>query len=268
MAKNRILYISQEIAPYISSNPASSLGKFLPVSMQSKGYEVRTFMPKFGAVNERRNQLHEVIRLSGINIIIDDNDHPLIIKVASLQPSRIQVYFIDNEDYFQKLDTDVDASGTNRTDNDERAIFFARGTMETAKKLRWDPNVMHCSGWITSFVPMYLKKFYGDDPSFKSTKIVYSVLPGKQANPVDERVFLKLKGDGFAPRDIKKISDIKLDTDFFHRIAIDNSHAVIINDPDISPELLEYIKASGKPYLMAPDMALDADLYNDFYNSL
>ena len=268
MANNkRILFISQEIAPYIPANPVSSLGRLLPTTMQTKGYEVRTFMPNFGAVNERRNQLHEVIRLSGINIVIDDNDHPLIIKVASMQPSRIQVYFIDNDDYFQKLSSDVDVSGTNREDNDERAIFFARGTMETAKKLRWDPKIIHCSGWITSFIPIYLKKFYGDDPSFKNSKIIYSIIPGKHTHPVDSRIFEKLKADGFTTRDIKKFSDVPLDTDFFHRLAIDHSHGIIINDPDINPALLEYIKASGKPFLMAPETEHDAEKYVQFYES-
>lgn len=237
--------------------------------MQEKGFEVRTFMPKYGTVNERRNQLHEVIRLSGMNIVIDDNDHPLIIKVASLQPSRIQVYFIDNEDFFQKLDDDVDAVGSNRPDNDERAIFFARGTMETAKKLRWDPKILHCSGWITAMVPMYLKRMYGDDPSFKGTKVVYSILPGKISGEVDERILAKLKADGFSQRDIKKFASLPLDTDLFHRMAIEFSHAVIITDPDVSPELLEHIKASGKPFITAQDLEAGGfDAYAEFYKSL
>lgn len=268
MANKRILFISQEIAPYIPSNPVSTIGRLLPTSMQSKGYEVRTFMPNFGTVNERRNQLHEVIRLSGVNIVIDDNDHPLIIKVASMQPSRIQVYFIDNDDYFQKLESDVDVSGTNRTDNDERAIFFARGTMETAKKLRWDPGIIFCSGWITSFVPLYIKKFYGDDPSFKSSKIIYSILPGKHANQVDNRVFEKLKADGFTQRDIKKLNDLPMDTDFFHRMAIDNAHAIIINDTDISDDLKKYIESTGKPVLFAENLDPEADKYINFFESI
>lgn len=268
MAKERILFISQEIAPYLTSNPASALEKFIPVSMQSNGFEVRTFMPNFGAVNERRNQLHEVIRLSGININIDDNDHPLIIKVASLQPSRIQVYFIDNDDYFQKLDSDSDDTGMNRTDNDERAIFFARGTMETAKKLRWDPKIIHCSGWITSLLPLYIKKIYNDDPSFKQSKIVYSVFPAKEMAPIDPRIFVKLKAEGFNQRDLKKFTEIKNDVNLLHRLAIDFSHGVIVNDPDIDPELLEYINATGKPVLMAQDLAQDSQKYLEFYNSL
>lgn len=268
MAKERILFINQEIAPYIPANPSSSLGKFLPVSMQDKGFEVRTFMPKLGIVNERRNQLHEVIRLSGINININDNDHPLIIKVASLQPARIQVYFVDNDDFFQKADSDVDPSGSNRADNDERAIFFARGTMETAKKLRWDPNVIHCTGWITALVPLYIKKLYNSDPSFKHSKIVYSVQAAPGMETIDPNIFTKLKAEGILQKDMKKFKTLKNDINLLHKIAIDFSHGVIVNDPNIDPELLKYIKDSNKPILMAEDMSLDADKYFEFYNSL
>ena len=268
MAKDRILFINQEITPYITANPISSLGKFLPVSMQDKGFEVRTFMPKFGAVNERRNQLHEVIRLSGININIDDNDHPLVIKVASLQPARIQVYFIDNDDYFQKLDTDVNPSGTNREDNDERAIFFSRGTMETAKKLRWEPKIIHASGWISSLIPLYVKRLYSDDLSFKNSKVVYSIQPANDMAPIDPKFFAKLKVEGISQRDLKKYASDTLDKNLLHKIGVDFAHAIIVNDPEIDAALLEYIQASGKPVLMAQDMALDADKYLEFYNSL
>ena len=268
MAKERILFINQEITPYLSANPISSLGKYLPVSMQEKGYEVRTFMPKFGAVNERRNQLHEVIRLSGINININDNDHPLVIKVASLQPSRIQVYFIDNDDYFQKLDTDSDNTGSNRSDNDERAIFFARGTMETAKKLRWEPKVIHTSGWITSLLPLYIKKLYSDDPSFKSSVVVYSIQPSKNMAPIDDKFFNKLKAEGVSQKDLKKYAGEKLDSNLMHKIGVDFANAIIVNDPDIDPELLHYVNASGKPVLMAQSLEQDAQKYLDFYNSL
>ena len=236
--------------------------------MQAKGFEVRTFMPKFGTVNERRNQLHEVIRLSGINININDNDHPLVIKVASLQPSRIQVYFIDNDDYFQKLASDLDASGANREDNDERTIFFARGTMETAKKLRWDPKFIHCSGWITSLLPLYLKKLYNDDLSFKNSKVIYSIQPTPNMTILDSGFLSKLKDEGIAQKDLKKYSNEALDSNLLHKIGVDYAHGIIINDPDVDPALLEYVNASGKKVLMAQDMALDAQKYLDFYNSL
>lgn len=268
MTNNRILFINQEIAPYITSTPNAALSKELAQGMQEKGFEVRTFMPKFGAVNERRNQLHEVIRLSGVNIIIDDDDHPLIIKVASLQPSRIQVYFIDNDDYFQKLDDDEDPVGSNRADNDERAIFFARGTMETAKKLKWDPKILQCSGWMCALVPLYLKRMYGDELSFKGTKVVYSILPGKITAPIDEKFFSKLKADGISSRDIKKYAGLPLDTDLLHRMAIDFSHAIIVNDPDVSPELMEYIQSTGKPFITHDQLESGTDAYAEFYKSL
>lgn len=269
MAKPRILFISQEIAPYIPSTTASNIGRLLPTSMQSKGYEVRTFMPKFGAVNERRNQLHEVIRLSGANIVINDNDHPLVIKVASMQPSRIQVYFIDNEDYFQKNDDDAEHSGANREDNDERAIFFARGAMETAKKLRWDPTIIQCSGWITSLVPLYLKKFYGDDPSFKSTKIIYFISPGASPESINEKIFTKLKADGFNQRDIKKITAEPNDPNFLHKIAIDNSTAVIIYEGDNTEAIVNYAKETNKPYMVvSKDSDIDVEKFTEFYKSL
>lgn len=268
MAKDRILFISQEITPYLPANPVSSLGKFLPVAMQGKGFEVRTFMPKFGSVNERRNQLHEVIRLSGINININDNDHPLIIKVASLQPSRIQVYFIDNDDFFQKAESDCDPAGSNRPDNDERAIFFARGTMETAKKLRWDPKFIHCSGWICSLMPVYIKKLYGDEISFKDSKIIYSIQPSEGFSQISPDFFNKLKDQGIAAKDLKKYAELNLDVNLLHRLGIDFADGIIVNDPNIDSDLLEYVKDSGKPFILSQDMEQDADKYLQFYNSL
>ncbi len=264
---NRILFISQEIAPYIPSGEAAQLGRSLPQDMQERGYEVRTFMPRFGTVNERRNPLHEVIRLSGMNIIIDDNDHPLIIKVASMQPSRIQVYFIDNDDYFQKLDSDIDPSGSNRADNDERAIFYARGTIETARKLRWDPKVIFVSGWMSALNPLYIRKMFGDDPSFKNAKIIYMVTPEKVGGPVDERIIAKLKAEGFSTRDLKKYDSIEHDTDLLHRMAIDYSNAVIFKDPEASQALIDHVKESGKPFMTA-DQITGPDSYSDFIKSL
>ena len=268
MTKKRILLISQEIAPYIPANPLSSLGKDIATSLQEHGCEVRIFMPKFGAVNERRNQLHEVIRLSGMNITINDNDHPLIIKVASLQPSRIQVYFIDSDDYFQKNDDDIDAAGSNRPDNDERAIFFTRGTLETAKKLKWDPKVINCSGWISALIPLYLKRLYPDDPSFKGAKVVYTVQPGNLPDRIDANLFSKLKADGIQQKDLKKYLSLPLDVMLLHKMAIDYSHAVVVADPDADPELLKYVADSGKPFITADKLQDGAGAYNEFFQSL
>ena len=174
MAK-KVLFINQEITPYVPETNMSIMGRDLPQKAQEAGLEIRTFMPKWGNINERRGQLHEVIRLSGMNLIIDDTDHPLIIKVASIPQSRIQVYFIDNDDYFTKRQMTTDEAGEEYADNGERAIFFARGVLETVKKLRWTPDIIHCQGWMSAVVPFYIKKAYHEEPSFANTKIVTSL---------------------------------------------------------------------------------------------
>ena len=157
----KVLFINQEIAPYVPDSEMATFGADMPRCMQDAGFEIRTFMPKWAAINERRGQLHEVIRLSGMNLIIDDMDHPLIIKVASIPQTRIQVYFIDNEDYFQKRPAMTkDELGNDYPDNGERAIFFARGVLETVKKLRWAPDVIHCQGWMSAVIPFYVKTAY------------------------------------------------------------------------------------------------------------
>src|SRR5210317_2543890 len=175
MEKTRVLFVAQEILPYLEESPMAKVSRQLPQGIQERGKEIRTFMPRFGCINERRNQLHEVIRLSGMNLIIDDNDHPLIIKVASIQPARMQVYFIDNEDYFQRKAILKDADGTFFDDNDERAIFFCKGVLETVKKLGWAPDIVHCNDWLTSLIPMYLKTTYKNDPIFQDAKSVFTV---------------------------------------------------------------------------------------------
>ncbi|MBD5204754.1 MAG: glycogen/starch synthase [Bacteroidales bacterium] len=269
MSKKRILFINQEIAPYLPAAEFSTLGRELAQGIQKRGFEVRTFMPKFGAVNERRNQLHEVIRLSGMNIIINDADHPLIIKVASMQPSRIQVYFIDNDDYFQKLDSDEDVYGSNRPDNDERAIFFARGTMETVKKLKWDPAIIHCSGWMTALGPLYLHRICNDDPVYKLTKTVYSVLPGEVTGGLNENILARMRADGIPARDLKKFKGMTPDTKLLHKIAIEYSDAVIFYEETPDPELLEIVQAREIPYITGVELKeRGLDAYSDLYNKL
>lgn len=174
MKAKKILFITQEIIPYVSSSQMAIAGREIPQAVQENGFEIRTFMPRWGHINERRNQLHEVIRLSGMNIIIDETDHPLIIKVASIQPARMQVYFIDNDDYFHKRQMMISPEGSEYADNIERAVFYARGVLETVKKLRWAPDIIHCQGWMSAIVPLYIKYAYQDDPTFKDSKIVFS----------------------------------------------------------------------------------------------
>lgn len=268
MSDKRILFISQEISPYLPSNKISDLGHDLPLVMQENGYEVRIFMPKYGSINERRNQLHEVIRLSGMNIPIDDNDHPLIIKVASMQPGRIQVYFIDNDDYFQKSAEDIDSIGTNRKDNDERAIYFARGTMETVKKLRWEPSIVHCAGWITAIAPMYLRRMYADDPSFRHAKIVYNVTDQDLPLNLDSRLFEKLIIDGMPKDEVDKIMTENPDLRSMQKLAIEYSDAVVFHTDVPDKELLDLVKKRSIPYLLKDVVESDLKAFDSFYKTL
>lgn len=271
MAAKKILFVSQEIAPYLPANEISTLGKALPQSLQGRRFEVRTFMPKFGNVNERRNQLHEVIRLSGLNIEIDNNDHPLILKVASMQPVRIQVYFIDNDDYFTKLEDDIDAFGSNRSDNDERALYFARGTMETVKKLKWDPEIIQCSGWMTALTPLYMDAvFTPDSPDSEKPKIIYCVEPSNPGMaPVDPQLIRKLREDGLAPEIVDLYEADQLDVNSLHRIAIDHSDAVVFLTDIPDPELLRYAETRNLPILTKAEIdEKGLTAFPDFYDTL
>lgn len=267
MAKQRLLLVTHKIYPYLPVDEPT-LGKTFPQKIASYGYEVRTFMPKFGSVNERRNQLHEVIRLSGINIPINNNDHPLIIKVASLQPSRIQVYFIDNDDYFTKSGEDKDELGSNRKDNDERTIYFAHGTADTVKKLLWDPAIVHVSGWISALLPLYLKKKYARESTYLKSKIVYSVLPGEISGGLDKEIFRKLKDEDFSDDDLKEYMDLPLNTDLLHSIAIDNSDAVIFHSPSPSKTLLERAKKKGIPILEHENLDETGMAISEFFKKI
>ena len=267
MAKQRLLLVTHKIYPYLPVDEPT-MGKMFPQKIASFGYEVRTFMPKFGVVNERRNQLHEVIRLSGINIPINNNDHPLVIKVASLQPSRIQVYFIDNDDYFTKSGDDADELGSNRADNDERAIYYAHGTADTVKKLLWDPAVVHVAGWISALLPLYLKKKYARESTYLKSKVVYSVLPGEVTGGIDKEFFRKLREEGFDDETVARYESLPLDTNLFHTIAIDNSDAVIFHSPDPPRKLVEKAESLGIPILKYESLDDGAQAISEFYKKL
>lgn len=268
MEVNKALFISQEINPYLPSNVMSTLNRVVPQGLQEKGIEVRTFMPKFGCINERRNQLHEVIRLSGMNIIIDDTDHPLIIKVATLQPTRMQVYFIDNDDYFPHHSASVQDTLSQTADNDERVIFFALGVIETVRKLRWYPSIIQCSGWVTALNPLYIKHKYQDDPAFKNAKVVYSLFGDKFDGCLDARMTEKLIMDKIPESAITALTNGDIDAYALNCLAIDNADAVVQATEDVDPRLIEYAKASGKPFLPFPGLDDNAQAYYDFYKSL
>lgn len=269
MDTNKVLYISQEITPYLPDTPMAVLSQKLPQGIQEKGNEVRTFMPKYGCIKERRNQLHEVIRLSGLNIVIDDSDHPLIIKVATLQPSRMQVYFIDNEDYFLRGQNVQDLeTATNPDDNDERIMFYVRGVVETVKKLRWDPSLIHCSGWVSALAPLYLKRAYGDDPTFRNAKIVYSLFDERFEGTLDPRMQDKLKLEKFTTKDLAPLGKNPVDWVTLNKLAIAYADGVVQASPTIDPELLEYIESSGKKFMPYPGEADYVDKYAEFYSQL
>ena len=265
MAKKKILFINQEITPYVPDNALSLMGKDLPKVMQERSHEIRTFMPKWGNINERRGQLHEVIRLSGMNLIINDTDHPLIIKVASIQSARVQVYFIDNDDYFGKRLIERDEAGAEYYDNGERAIFFARGVLETVKKLRWVPDIIHCQGWMSGVVPFYVKTAYRDEPSFAETKVITS-LYNKTINKDfgdDFKQFLEFRD---AKAELLGDYKDKFDFDELNKLAIEYSDGVIQAVPDVEKQLLDFAAAKNVPLLGYNEDYADA--YEAFYESL
>ena len=242
------------------------IGRHLPQGIQERGREIRTFMPRFGHINERRNQLHEVIRLSGMNLIIDDTDHPLIIKVASIQSARMQIYFIDNDDYFQRKYMFRDKNNKFYKDNDERAVFFSRGVIETVKKLGWAPDLIHCHGWMTSLVPLYIKKAYRDNPLFSDTRVVVSLYDDDFEESLNKDSANKIKLDGITNKDLKhykKPSYVSM-----MKSAIDFSDGVILGSETVSDELMEYVNESDKPMLPHQTMDRFIDAYNIFYDKI
>ncbi len=264
----KILFISQEIFPYLPESEIANQGRYLPQAMQERGKETRTFMPKFGSVNERRNQLHEVIRLSGMNLIINDTDHPLIIKVASIQSARLQIYFIDNEDFFQRRNTVVDDAGEEYEDNDERTIFFTRGVMETVKKLRWTPDVIHCQGWMTALAPLYIKKAYNEDPFFKKSKVVYSLFEDEFQKPFRPSFADHLLLEGIKPEHLTNVKGKEIDYEALSKLAIDFSDGVIQSSKNVNQQVLNYIDDNKIKFLPFVDKEDYADDYIKFYESL
>lgn len=266
MKATKVLFISQELMPYLPESEISVIGRQLPQGIQDKGREIRTFMPRFGCINERRNQLHEVIRLSGMNMIIDDTDHPLIIKVASIQSARMQIYFIDNEDYFQRKNTTQDDDGTDYPDNDERCIFFARGVLETVKKLRWTPDIIHCHGWFTGLAPIYIKKVYSEDPFFRNSKVVMSVYNNEFTSKFRANFSEMLRLEGIEDSDVAEIAGKEISFAEFNKFAMKFSDGVIQGSPVINEEVKNHAISSGLPFLDYKNPEEYIDAYNEFYD--
>ncbi|MEC9303252.1 MAG: glycogen/starch synthase [Bacteroidota bacterium] len=266
MDKKRVLYVSQEINPYTGETEMGEISSVLPQKIQEAGRDIRMFLPRFGTINQRRHQLHEVIRLSGMNLIIDDFDHQLIIKVASIQKLRLQVYFIDNEEYFPAKQMFHDLDGNFLTNNDERIIFYCKGVIETVRKLGWAPDIIHCQGWFSSLVPMYIKKLYADDPLFENVKVVYSVFENSFKGVLSNNIVEKLLFEDLDEKDIARIKKPTIGN--LHKFAVDYSDAIVQSSPSINNSVLEHIKSSGKDFLDFPGCDNYVDAYEQLYNKI
>jgi len=262
MKDKRVLYVSSEVLPYLPETEISSMSFEAPRLVNNNSGQIRIFMPRYGNINERRHQLHEVIRLSGMNLVINDLDMPLIIKVASIPKERMQVYFIDNEDYFKRKATYADEEGNFYSDNDERAIFFAKGVIETVKKLNWSPDIIHVHGWLASFLPLYLRNYYGNEPLFENSRIVTSVYNQSFDGELNANTMDKIQYDAIdddAIEHLKKPNYVNL-----MKVAIENSDAVILGSTEIPEELEGFIEKMDIPVLKYHNMDEFSQAYLDF----
>ena len=266
----RVLFVNSEIFPYMPETDISVLGRYLPQGIQESGKEIRSFMPRYGTINERRNQLHEVIRLSGMNLIINNADRPLVIKVSSISSARMQVYFIDNEDYFHRKFIYQDAEGKDFKDNDERAIFFARGVLETVKKLRWKPDIVHCQGWISHFLPVFLKKVYHEDPIFTDAKVVLSLYNEMLDSRLSENLIDKVAVESLPREDVAILGEP--DGINLAKLAIQYADGVVAGAPEVDARLLEAARQRKLPILPYVPISKEGGeyvrKYNQFYDDL
>jgi starch synthase len=265
MEEKRILFVSSEVVPYLAENEVSSMSYDVPKMINDQGGQIRIFMPRYGNINERRHQLHEVIRLSGMNLVVNDLDMPLIIKVASIPKERIQVYFIDNDEYFKRKATFADEEGVLYPDNDERAIFFAKGVVETVKKLNWVPDIIHIHGWMAAMLPIYMKHFYKNEALFADTKIVTSVYSQSFDEALNPEMFNKIKFDGIPAEAISELEIPNYEN--IIKASINHSDAVIIASESVSPSLTKFIESSGKPFLPFTPKDKFAEAYTNFYKT-
>ena len=266
MQKTKVLYVTPEIVPFLPESEVSSTVRTLAQGVHERDKEIRIFMPRFGVINERRHQLHEVIRLSGMNLIVNDVDHPLIIKVASVPQARMQVYFIDNEEFFKRKRTYTDEDEKFFKDNDERAIFFCRGVVETVKKLGWTPDIVHCHGWMTGFLPLYLKKMYADDPHFSGAKIIYTPYADEFSGNLDAKLMDKLNFDNIPNEDVdflKTPNALNL-----NKTGAQWADAISIGSETINSDLISYINDSGKPVLDYQTEETLVDTHQEFYEKV
>ncbi|GAB4028697.1 glycogen/starch synthase [Spirosoma gilvum] len=261
MSKLRILYVASEINPFLKTSDVADFVRKLPQAMQERGMEIRILVPRFGLINERKNRLHEVVRLSGINIAVGDDEKPLIIKVASIPTAKLQVYFIDNEDYFQRKYVFHDKENRFYDDNDERAIFFCKGVLETVKKLGWAPDIVHCNDWMTALIPLYLKTTYKNDPMFKDTKSVFTVYNNSFEHRFEGDIIEKAR---MMDIDDEMLAELKTaDFQGFIRIGCAYADAVVRADEESSESLNAILDDMPEHKF---DLAEADDLTDRYYN--
>jgi starch synthase len=265
MSKKKVLIVTQEMLPYTEQSLIAEIARKLPQYIQENGMEIRVLMPRFGVINERRHRLHEVVRLSGMNIIVDDDDYPLIIKVASLPEARMQVYFLDNDDFFKRKAVFQDEDGQSYEDNADRMVFFCKGVIETVKKFGWPPDIVHCHGWMTSLIPLYLKTAYKTEPLFQSAKVVYSLYDGTTTYDFGENFAAKASINNLTPEDLghyQNGSGVVL-----HHGAIAYADALVVGEETLAENLQEVLAKTDKPVLSAKGEE-QMPAFLEFYNSL
>lgn len=266
--RKRVLFVSSEMSPFLKVSTVAELARTLPQAIQEKDNEIRVLMPRFGCINERRNRLHEVVRLSGINITIDDNDNPLTIKVASLPEAKMQVYFLDNEDYFHRKFVYTNEKEEFFADNDERTIFFCKGALETVKKLGWAPDIIHCQGWMTSLIPLYIKTIYKDEPVFKNAKVVFSLFENEFEANLGKDFARKASLNNIDEGQMGAYKDGNCSSLYMGAIA--HADAVIKCSDNIDPKVAKQLTAQTKKGMVVLDHAVEgyAEQYADLYDSL
>jgi starch synthase len=252
--------------PYLDEGEITRVCRELPQAIQESGKEIRNFMPRYGSINERRHQLHEVIRLSGMNLVVDDHDHPLIIKVASIPQAKMQVYFIDNEEYFKRKSALSDIDGVLHPDNDERMIFFCKGVAETVKKLGWAPDIIHCHGWFTSLLPLFIKRVFNNEPLFSNSRLVFSIYSSEEQGKINAKLYDKLAFENFEESEISALKTPSFDE--LNKIGATLADGIVIGDDEVSEEMIEWAKSLGKPVLDYPGFADFAEAYDKFYEDI
>jgi len=264
--KKKVLFVTQELEPYTAITEISKMVRNLPEYVQSKGMEIRVLMPRYGTINERRHRLHEVVRLSGMNIIVDDNDFPLIIKVASLPGARLQVYFLDNDDFFKRKSFFEDAEGNPYEDNGDRMIFFCKGVVETVRKFGWAPDIIHCHGWMTSLVPGFIREAYKKEPLFHHSKIIYSVYNNSFGKHFNAEFLAKASINNLEETDLGAY--VNDDGIILHRGAIAYSDALIKGSEELLPFIEKALLDSGKPVMEFTNDENSPAACVEFYKSL